>query len=242
MKRRIRILRALGVGALGIGIAVLATGLRDSGAHSQDRRVLDACAKLPITFVENRGQADKHVRYLAQGPGYSFFLTPSEVVLSLSKTSRIATADHQANPSPDGVALALQFLRANPGVSMEGAARAPGNVNFFRGDDPANWRTDVPSYGQVVYRELWHGIDLKLCETHGTLKYEFHVRPGANVADIGLAYRGARGLTQDSSGGMLIQTELGTLHDSAPVSYQEIDGVRVPVESRYVLGAKSYGF
>src|SRR5262249_47549258 len=40
----------------------------------------------------------------------------------------------------------------------------------------------------------------------------------------------------------LIQTELGTLHDSAPVSYQEIEGERVPVESHYVIGAESYGF
>src|SRR4029077_1389340 len=39
----------------------------------------------------------------------------------------------------------------------------------------------------------------------------------------------------DDSGELVIKTEIGVLRDSPPVSYQTIDGARVPVESRYVL-------
>ncbi len=73
------------------------------------------------------------------------------------------------------------------------------------------------------------------------------MRAGARPADIRLAYNGAAGLTLDSTGGLLIQTALGVLRDSPPISYQEIAGARVPVESRYVLNTEgsaegNYGF
>jgi hypothetical protein len=38
-----------------------------------------------------------------------------------------------------------------------------------------------------------------------------------------------------------ISTQLGLLRDSAPVSYQDIDGARVPVSSPYVLGDTTAG-
>jgi hypothetical protein len=97
---------------------------------------------------------------------------------------------------------------------------------------------------QIVYRDLWNGVDLKLREKDGALKYEFHVRPEARTEDIRLAYRGADSIVLDSLGALLIQTPLGTIHEAAPVSFQEIDGVRRRVESRYVLqtGDNSYGF
>ena len=63
--------------------------------------------------------------------------------------------------------------------SPTGAERAPGGVNYLRGSDPAQWQTQPPHYRDVVYRDLWPGIDLRLREQSGVLKYEFHVRPGA---------------------------------------------------------------
>ena len=67
------------------------------------------------------------------------------------------------------------------------------------------------------------------------LKYEFHVRPGARPSDIRLAYAGAAGLSLDDTGALTIDTPVGVLRDAAPVAYQEADGTRVPVQSRYAL-------
>src|SRR6185436_9329270 len=99
----------------------------------------------------------------------------------------------------------------------------------------------LPRYGQIVYRELWPGIDLQLRDVAGSLKYEFRIRPGADPAKIQLAYDGADGLSTDSSGAMLINTAMGVLKDAAPVSYQMIDGTAVPVESAYALTKGSDG-
>ncbi len=211
----------------------------------------NAFANLPITFVENRGQTNQEVRYFARGPHYAFFLTPNEVVLSLEKPSAGATRENASYSKPGaegsstaGIALALQFLGANPAVTLHGAERAPGEVNYISGSNPAAWHTGLSSYMAVVYRDLWAGVDLELREKDGALKYEFHVRPHARIEDIRLAYRGADSITLDSRGGLSIQTRLGTIHDAEPVTFQEIDGVRRTVESHYVLeaGDHSYGF
>ena len=76
---------------------------------------------------------------------------------------------------------------------------------------------------------------MRLHGQSGVLKYEFHVHPGASPSDIRLAYGGADGLAVGATGALQIATPLGTLADSVPMSYQDIDGARVPVASRYLL-------
>src|SRR5262245_23586443 len=198
--------------------------------ETQGRLALNAYGKLPASFVENRGQMDARVRYYARGDRYGFYLTRDEVVLSLAK-------EHAGLD----VALALRFVHANPQMTLEGAERAPGEINYLRGSDPADWQTGLSQYKEVVYRNLWRGIDLRVHEASGVLKYEFHVQPGARVEDIRLDYAGAAGLTVDASGALLIDTAAGVLCDSAPVSYQDVDGAHVPVKSRYVVGRGSKG-
>ena len=203
-----------------------AAGPAAPASADREERVRSDYAKLPVAFVENVGQADPPARYYAQGSRFAFYLTQKEVVIALTK----ANAD-------SGVALALRFIGGNPRARIEGVDRAPGEVNYLKGTDPAAWRTHVARYEQVAYRDLWPGIDLLLREQSGVLKYEFHVRPGARPSDIRLAYAGATGLSLDASGALTIDTAAGVLRDAAPVAYQEGNRTREPVPSRYVLDA-----
>ena len=207
-------------------------GVERAQSPDADReRLMAAYADLPLTFVENRGQTDARVDFLAQGPRHAVYVTPQEIALTLQQRGGA------------GVALALRFVGADPGAEPSGAERAPGTVNYLRGDDPARWQTELRGYGQIAYRDLWPGIDLRLRGQDQALKYEFVVRPGARPADIRLAYRGAEQVRRDETGALQIQTVLGALRDAPPVSYQDIDGVRRPVDSRYMLsGERGYGF
>jgi hypothetical protein len=173
--------------------------------------------------VENQGQTDARVRFESTGPGHGFYFTPRGVTLSLQK------------PSGDGVALDLRFLGARR-VAPVGGTPAAGTFNYLRGGDS---RTGVRGYTDVVYRDLWPGIDMTVAGRDGRLKYEFRVHPGASPHDIALAYRGAERLRRDASGGLRIDTPIGPLQDAAPVATQ--DGRPVPV--RYALSnARAYGF
>ena len=151
--------------------------------------------------------------------------------------------DSTAKHTPHGLALALRFVGGNPNVEPQGSEPAPGVINDLRGIDPSRWHTDIAQYRHVVYPDLWPRIDMRLHEQSGVLKYEFHVHPGASPSDIQLAYSGADRLSVGETGGLQIATPLGMLEDSVPLSYQVLDGVRVPVASRYVLddGANANG-
>ena len=225
---------AIVVGAIAVGAdpPLAAPAHSESPPHEVQRQAAAAFAELPVSFVENRGQVDSGVRYYAQGNRYAFYMKPSEVLLSFA--DRPGTGD--ASKSPMQLALAMRFVGSNPAVEPRGAQLAPGVINDLRGTDPSQWRTRIPQFRDVVYTDLWPGIDLRLRDQSGVLKYEFHVAPGASPSDVQLAYGGAQSLAVGADGGLQISTALGVLQDSTPVSYQEIDGARVPVDSRYVLG------
>jgi Beta-propeller repeat len=236
-RRGSRSLRSFAALVAGLALVVSAVGAwgtaRQTAAAPVPGDELDGrpLPDLPVSFLENRGQTDPEVRFHAQGPDHAFFLTRDRLVMSLGEDGG------------DWLVIALRFLGADPDVEPQGLERTGGRTNVLRGDDPAGWRTGLPAFSRIVYPELWPGIDMVFHGTGGQLKYEFHLRPGADPADIRLGYDGADGLLVDPSGELQIATALGELRDSAPVSYQEIGGARVHVESRYVVGqGAEYGF
>jgi Beta-propeller repeat len=174
-----------------------------------------------LTFVENGGQIDSRIRYYAHTKSFSAYFMQRKVVLRLRKGERVTALD-------------LRFAGANPHPDVGAAHRAPGTLDYLIG---SRRYTGLRSYTEVRYRELWPGIDLAFRSEAGMLKYEFLVKPGANPADIRLAYAGARSLELDG-GALVVSTSAGALRDAAPSSRQ---GQR-RVASRFVVGGKSVGF
>ena len=74
-----------------------------------------------------RGQTDARVRYYAQGDGYGFFVTPSEVMMSFAKKS--IAEKSTAGQTPAGLALALKFVGGDPNVEPQGASAHPVSIN-----------------------------------------------------------------------------------------------------------------
>src|SRR4029077_2656236 len=156
--------------------------------------------KLPLSFEANRGQTDGRVKFLSRGNGFSLFLTDDEATIALNNAShgradarkRIEVPVGAANgdPSSAGVQLRMQLLGASTTSRVVGAAELPGKVNYFIGNDPAKWRTNVPTYAQVRYESLYPGVDLIYYGTRGRLEYDFVVAPGADPGLIALRFRG----------------------------------------------------
>jgi hypothetical protein len=190
------------------------------------REILDRLAGAEVGFVANEGQAHRSVSHLAQGPGYAFAFGRDGVRVSLS-------------PS---LSLGLDFVGADRAAQAELAGRPTGGRVDYRVGEQSRWRAGLASYPELVYRDLWPGIDMAFTGSGGRLKYEFRLAPGADPGRIQLAYQGARSLSL-TGGALAVNTGHGTLRDAAPVSYQTIDGRRVPVESGFALGrGTGYGF
>jgi hypothetical protein len=166
-------------------VATLTLSAPAPKASAHDKRDFNGRANPPATFVPNAGQfRSRELRYAAQGAGYTFAFTRQQIKLSLTR----------------GTVVSLRFVHANPGVQLEARLKLLGKVNYLIGRDPANWRTGLPTYRELVYRNLWPGIDLHLRGEPGRLEYEFHVRTGADPNRIRVAYQGARGLSLTRAG------------------------------------------
>jgi len=114
----------------------------------------------------------------------------------------------------------------------------PFRSNFFLGNDPIYWRTNVRAFREVVYGNLYAGIDLVYRITAEGVKYEFRLAPRADLRSIRVVYEGADSLRVDR-GAIAAHTAAGIVHDAPPVSYQ---GER-PISCRFaILDPRTYGF
>lgn len=182
---------------------------------------LAAYAELPLAFAPTSD--GERAAYVARGPGYAIGFTRSGVILNLIAEPRRA------------VALSLDLIGASPAVLPDGVGRGAARVSTLRGSDPSAWRTGVPSFTRVVYRDAWPGIDAVFEGTGKELKYSFRVRPGASVADIRLAYRGVSGFALTRQGSLALETAVGRLSDARPVAYQRAGGTVRAIPTRFVL-------
>ncbi|MFN0073421.1 MAG: hypothetical protein ACKVVP_18215, partial [Chloroflexota bacterium] len=119
---------------------------------------------------------------------------------------RVGTGDEAPSESRSSRwAVRSHFREAAPASRPEARDRQEGIVSYFRGS-PEEWITGVPTYGQVVYREAWPGIDAVYTAEGRDLKYAFVVAPGADPSRIGLVYEGLTGARLTENGQVVLET------------------------------------
>jgi hypothetical protein len=189
--------------------------------------VTAAYGQLPLQFELNQGQSDPQVKFLSRGPGYTLFLTATEAVLSLP------------TPAAPSV-LRLKLWGAQANAEVRGAAPLPGQVNYFRGRDPAKWHRHIPTYAQVRYEGVYPGIDLVYYARQRQLEYDFVVAPEADPRQIRLAFEGTADAPRlDAQGSLILPLASGEVRLQPPGVYQEVDGQRQAVAGRYVLHSEA---
>lgn len=205
-------------------------------------RLLDVWGALPLAFERNDGQADSQVKYLARGRGYTLFLTSSEAVLSLA----VPPKEHQTEAAPTRrgeikshplsmAAVSMKLVHATTQPRVAGEDTLPGVTNYLIGNDPKKWRTSIPRYSRVHYRNVYPGVDLAFYGAQKNLEFDFLVSPGASPQAIALQFSGANQLRTDDAGDLLLSSPAGDIRLHRPIAYQENKGVRQPVEARFLL-------
>jgi len=115
----------------------------------------------------------------------------------------------------------------------------PGKVNYFLGNDPTSWHTDVSTFAQVKYPDLYPGIDLLYYGNQRQLEYDFIVAPGANPNMIQLGFQGADDLELDDQGNLILRIGEDQIQMHKPLMYQEVDGVRHEIAGGYFFISQS---
>ncbi|WP_309495483.1 SBBP repeat-containing protein [Mechercharimyces sp. CAU 1602] len=97
----------------------------------------------------------------------------------------------------------------------------------IRGEKPliVTNHLDAPLlYRQVVYSNLWQGIDLIFYSDEHYCKYDLIIQPGASTKQISFVYNSENELDLCANGDLCICSLHGVWKEKKPVSYQWIDG------------------
>jgi hypothetical protein len=229
-----------GVAAWNRDVAASAPGKEKSKSDEQtNMRVREAYGKLPLSFERNQGQTNSRVSFLSRGPGFTLFLTASEAVLSLN--AEVSASENEKSKSPDlqSTMLRLKLLGARQ-ARITGEGELQGKSNYLIGNNPKEWRTNVPRFSRVRYSQIYEGIDLVYYGTsQRELEYDFVVSPGAHPEQIRLSFYGAEQVTLNQAGELVLTTNRGEVIQHAPSIYQEVNGGRQVIAGRYLLQGKN---
>jgi hypothetical protein len=201
-------------------------------------------------FIENRGQFDRRVKFQLKGSGQTLWLTAHRIVFDSIRSKDKADRNPKSRFLDSRKTLAgphhverlvftEDFVDARRSPTIEAGHPLPGLYNYFIGNDPKKWRTDVRGYAEITYRNVWDGVDLRLYRNGANLEQEFVVKPGGDFGKVRLSFKGIDGLKLADDGSLLIQTAFGDIRETQPRIYQEISGKRVAVDGRFKITTNS---
>jgi hypothetical protein len=171
--------------------------LSTTSASAQPAQDVEA----PRGFIENRGQWPGEIVYGGRvGP-----LT-------------VSASQHDLNVlmgSPGARTTLRIGLEGDAGsaASWAGSDRLPGLRHFIIGDDPAKWRKGVPAFGSLSGRA--GDASLRLTQQATALQLTFALENGGGLP-IEIETSGARAVTLESDGSVVIATGSGNLRLSPP--------------------------
>jgi hypothetical protein len=197
---------------------------------------------LPLAFEPNRGQAGDPVQFLSHSTGQLLLLEQNQAVLRVVAKPRAKDGKNPAGQRSDE--LKIRFANANPTAEILPLDIQPGKSNYFLGNDPAKWRTNVENYSQVRYKSLYPGVDLLFYGNQRMLEHDFIVQPGADYRAIALDISGSRKIRKNADGSVIIEvlSGSGTVRFSAPRIYQVRDGQDIDVSGGYRLKKNELAF
>jgi len=234
--------------------------------QSDNGLMVQGIGSIPLAFTKNMGQWDQQALFCAYAGDATIWFTREGVyhqfrrhiprIVEAAAGRQISASDPRKdlvipngrgfNREPDSVetmAFKVTFVGANPNPEVVGENLIEYKCNYFMGNDPGSWLTDVPNYKAICLNEVYPGIDLRYHGSGSQLEYDFVVAPGADPARIAIRYEGILSLSVGEDGALAIETEWGKVFEKRPVVYQTLNGVRKPIEGEYLLiGNNSFGF
>jgi len=158
-------------------VAAVVTVMAGSAGAQQDLTAAEVMqGNTSVPFTKNMGQWPDSILYRANAGGATMWFTNNGVYYQF--TRRIATDDDGIDPDDpfgpgrmpgrrdmarDSVEMLLikaQFEGADPRAEVIGHDEMEYKCNYFLGNDPAKWRSDVPNYRSIVMREVYPGVDV----------------------------------------------------------------------------------
>lgn len=197
-----------------------------------------------IRFTENKNQWDGSIKYKAQLDGGALFLQENRLTYHFYDKDTYRSI--HANPKAKVKEVKrhwfhVNFLNSSTGVTFKSHTPAPDYTNYFIGNDKTKWAGNVKNYKEVVYENLWKGINLQMIGNDNSIKYNFYVAPGAKVSDIKLNYEGVKSIKLKKNT-LTIATTINEIVEHEPYAFQLINGVKTEVPCNFKLNGTTLSY
>jgi hypothetical protein len=169
-----------------------------------------------VMFIENVGQFAAGARYQVRGGNSTIWLAEDALWVSMlqapdtSQTPAFSAGEEQkmSETPRQGANIKLSFEGANLHPTLEPINRLETSVNYFIGNDPDQWKSDVPAWGGVRYKDLYPGIDLEVSSKDGQVVQRVVASEGADLSAVKLRVEGMDGIALEG-GQLLLTTTVG---------------------------------
>ena len=178
-----------------------------------------------LKFEENKGQLPDHVQFRAYVAGGSVFLEGQTLTFDITRLSELEAFSKFKHGEdvemPDTIhshVFKIHLKNSQTPSSVEVKNQWPDYVNYYLGDDESSWASNVKQYAEVIFRDIYPGIDVRYYSMNQNFKYDFILKPGADPSLIQMEYEGVDDLKL-GFGNLLIETSVEQIIDQKPVSW-----------------------
>lgn len=200
-----------------------------------------------IEFIENKGQWDSRVKYMAQVPNGALFIQQDGYTVLQSDAGdmeKLHEVTHNRLQKTGSFkdqplvvrshAYTVNFIGANPKMQMVSEKPLLTYNNYFIGNDPSKWAANCKIYQAITIKNIYPNVDVRYYSDKGYMKYDLIVNPGGRVSDIALKYTGADELKIKNKE-LVIGTSVGELKELSPYTFQYNEKGRAEVSAKYSL-------
>ncbi|MFZ1292542.1 MAG: SBBP repeat-containing protein, partial [Melioribacteraceae bacterium] len=213
-------------------------------------------------FIENKGQWPKEVKFLTQIGGMNAWLTETGIIYDYYileenndsvKSSFQSKFDRQEferkNTNIKGHIVKEMFDNLNFAPQFITENEKEGYYNYFIGNDKSKWVSNVKLYENATLKNIYNGIDVKYYFDNGFLRYDYIVKPGADLSQLQIKIDGVEKYSISKEGEFEIETSIGIVKHKDILAYQynengekEIIDTRFETKINGTIGLKSNNY
>jgi len=213
---------------------------------------IDSLAALnpSVKFIRNEGQWESSICFRADIPGGYLLVKKTGLQYVFYDTQALSDIhagglDPKAGRKSIGAikahAYEMTFKDANRTPKIEVISPTSATYNYFIGNDPTRWKSNVAAFEEIYLRDIYPDIDFKLYSFDQSLKYEYIAKPKADVSKIKMKYEGLEGITLEN-GQLQFKTTVNVVKEFEPYSFQKRNGKTVDVRSNFRLNNNEVRF
>lgn len=192
-----------------------------------------ASTQSPV-FVKNIGQWPDSILFRADANGAILWFTSNSVYRQFFNETQ-KTDDDQENKTIETMLTRTALVGMNAHSKVEATQELSYYWNYFKGNDQSKWRTHIPCYASITFKNVYDGIDLCYYGKGGQIEYDFIVAPGIDPSVIGIQYDGIESLSSNEKKDLVIGTKWGQAIEQAPIVYSVGDRSSSRVAAEFVI-------